>query len=176
MTILRDMKESDIGDYVRWFTAETEWSGLDAPWEGPLTGTPEEERRSWTEYFDSVRDLPGGALRRKFEIEADGRHVGWICSYTDLEYLANEEMIPAIGLDIPVAAARNRGTGTAAFRMYIEHLRTHGHASFFTQTWSGNRAMMRVAEKLGFREVCRMTGYREVGGQRFDAITYRLDL
>lgn len=25
MTELRDMRESDIADYVRWFTTETEW-------------------------------------------------------------------------------------------------------------------------------------------------------
>lgn len=36
--------------------------------------------------------------------------------------------------------------------------------------------MMRVAEKLGFREVFRKKGYREVNGQKFDAVTYRLDL
>ena len=31
--ILRDMIASDIEDYVRWFTTETEWSNMDAPWE-----------------------------------------------------------------------------------------------------------------------------------------------
>ena len=31
--ILRDMIASDIEDYVRWFTTETEWSKADAPWE-----------------------------------------------------------------------------------------------------------------------------------------------
>ena len=28
--VLRDMSESDIEDYVRWFTTETEWSKTDA--------------------------------------------------------------------------------------------------------------------------------------------------
>lgn len=31
--ILRDMIESDIEDYVRWFTVEREWENWDAPWE-----------------------------------------------------------------------------------------------------------------------------------------------
>ena len=30
---LRDMQESDIEDYVRWFTTETKWNDYDAPWE-----------------------------------------------------------------------------------------------------------------------------------------------
>lgn len=44
--ILRDMIESDIEDYVRWFTTETEWSNADAPWE-PIESDEETERTSW---------------------------------------------------------------------------------------------------------------------------------
>ena len=43
--ILRDMTESDIEDYVRWFTTETEWSKTDAPWE-PIESDAETERVS----------------------------------------------------------------------------------------------------------------------------------
>lgn len=31
MLILRDMREEDIEDYVRWFTTETEWGNWDSP-------------------------------------------------------------------------------------------------------------------------------------------------
>ena len=34
---LRDMLESDIEDYVRWFTVEREWENWDAPWEKEAT-------------------------------------------------------------------------------------------------------------------------------------------
>ena len=30
--LLRDMVESDIADYLRWETVETEWQLWDAPW------------------------------------------------------------------------------------------------------------------------------------------------
>ncbi len=43
--ILRDMIESDIEDYVRWFTTETEWSNTDAPCE-PIESGEETERAS----------------------------------------------------------------------------------------------------------------------------------
>ena len=56
--ILRDMIESDIEDYVRWFTTETEWAKADAPWE-PLEESDEEsERGHWTSYYKSMQDLP----------------------------------------------------------------------------------------------------------------------
>ena len=47
--ILRDMIESNIDDYVRWFTTETEWSNTDAPWES-IESDEETERKSWREY------------------------------------------------------------------------------------------------------------------------------
>ena len=54
--ILRDMIESDIENYVRWFTTETEWSNTDAPWE-PIESDEETERTSWREYYESVKKL-----------------------------------------------------------------------------------------------------------------------
>ena len=71
MIVLRDMIESDIEDYVRWFTTETEWSDWDAPWE-PVGSNPEEERKSWTKYFTRVKDLAPDEPRGKFEIDLDG--------------------------------------------------------------------------------------------------------
>ncbi len=31
--VLRDMRESDIEDEIRWNTVETQWAQWDAPWE-----------------------------------------------------------------------------------------------------------------------------------------------
>ena len=105
MIVLRDMIESDIEDYVRWFTAETEWMDWDAPWENEET-TPEAEREGWTEYFERIKTLPKDALRWKFEIELDGRHVGWVSRYFDLDYVENPEKIPAVASH--AASARRR--------------------------------------------------------------------
>lgn len=176
MLRLRDMIKDDIEDYVRWFTSETEWGNWDAPWEGHFEGSAEEERAAWTKYYDAVKDLPEDTLRWKFEIEADGKHIGWICSYTDLGYLENKDKLLAVGLDIPEPDDRRKGHGTEAFRLYLDYLRDRGHRSFFTQTWSGNLPMMRLAEKLGFTEVIRIKDLREVDGRKYDAVTFRLDV
>ena len=173
MVLLRDMRESDIGDYVRWFTSETEWMKTDAPWETAET-TPDEELRSWTAYYGSVRELPKDAVRRKFEIEWDGKHVGWVSRYTDLEYMENPDLAPAVGIDIPEPACRGLGIGTEALGLFIRYLKDSGFPYVFTQTWSGNRAMLRVAEKLGFVPVCVMPDHRTVGGRTYDAVTLKL--
>lgn len=53
--VLRDMIESDIEDYVRWFTVEREWKNWDAPWEKEDTDA-EAERKRWTEYYESRKN------------------------------------------------------------------------------------------------------------------------
>ncbi|MBR5948874.1 MAG: GNAT family N-acetyltransferase [Clostridia bacterium] len=174
--ILRDITEADIEDYIRWFTVETEWDNWDAPWEPIEDGTEEKQREIWTEYYQKVRYLPEDRRRWKFEIEADGVHIGWVSAYTDLDYLENEEGLPAIGICIPPIEMRSGGLGTQALKAFIEYYRSLGYKSVYTQTWSGNARMVRVADKLGFIEVCRKKDIREVNGEKYDAITWRLDL
>ena len=175
MIVLRDMIESDIEDYVRWFTAENGWSDTDAPWE-PVGSSPEEERRSWTAYYESVKDLPSDAVRRKFEIELNGRHIGWVSCYFDLDYLENPEQIHAVGIDVAEPDARGCGAGTEALRHFIDYLKDNGAQCVYTQTWSGNAPMLRVAEKLGFAPYARIKDLRTVGGRKYDAITLKLEL
>jgi RimJ/RimL family protein N-acetyltransferase len=169
------MKESDIEDYVRWFTKETEWGDWDAPWE-PFEGDEESECASWTEYFESVKNLPKNLTRWKFEIERNGVHIGWVSFYTDLEWMENEAEIPAIGIDIPEQKYRRNGVGTKALIGFMEYLKAQGHEILYTQTWSGNMPMLRMAEKLGFREIARKRDYREVRGKMYDALTFQLEL
>lgn len=175
MIVLRDMKKSDVDDYVRWFTTDTEWMKMDAPWESEI-GSEEDERKNWNEYFDSVQGLADDAVRWKYEIELDGRHIGWVSRYTYLEYLDNPEDIPAVGIDIPETDVHGSGVGTQALRQFLEYLQSHGFRSFYTQTWFGNAPMLRVAEKLGFKEVCRKENHRTVDGETYDALTLRLDV
>ena len=61
--VLRDMAESDIEDYVRWFTTETAWSKTDAPWE-PLESDEETERASWRKCYEAVKNCGDSVLRR----------------------------------------------------------------------------------------------------------------
>ncbi|MCR5231386.1 MAG: hypothetical protein K6B64_01950, partial [Acholeplasmatales bacterium] len=65
---LRDMIESDIDDYVLWFTKELDWQDTDAPWEKEELNTAIEERESWSEYFEYTKTILDDELRWKFEI------------------------------------------------------------------------------------------------------------
>ena len=180
---LRDMVESDIEHYVRWFTTETQWSETDSPWE-PVSGDAEAERASWTEYYESVQEMPEDILRWKFEIDWNGRHIGWVCSYMideNYEWISTDDIkdgkkvYHAIGIDICESDVWGNGVGAAALRAFIKYYFDSGIDTIYTQTWSGNVRMIRCGEKLGFVECNRYENKREVNGKLYDALTYRLE-
>lgn len=175
MLILRDMQKSDIENYVRWFTTQTEWTNWDAPWEDIETDE-KLNRKSWTEYFYDVSGRPADRIRYKYEIEEDGVHIGWVDAYTDMDYFENKNGELAIGIDIPEVSRRNRGSGTKALGLFIDYLKNIGHNVLYLETWSGNAAMISVAKKLGFREILRVHNVRIVNGKRYDALTFKIDI
>lgn len=173
--VLRDMIQSDIEDYVKWFSTRMEWQKFDAPWE-PVSLCEEEERKTWTEYFNQTKDLDKDRTRYKFEIEWQGKHVGWVSRYNELSYVPYDDKTCAVGIDIADDASRGKGVGTAALKTFIDYIHRQGSHPIYLETWSGNTAMLRVAEKLGFQEIHRQRGARFIDGRAYDAITLCLNL
>lgn len=178
--VLRDMVESDIEDYVRWWTVELGWSDWDAPWE-TKESDPETERKAWREYYASVKNLPDDVCRWKYEVDWNGRHVGWVSSYLideHFEYIEERKegqtVQRAIGIDLCEPDVWGHGVGTNALRAFIRYYFENGVEELYTQTWSGNLRMIRCAEKLGFVECNRYVGIRTVRGQTYDGLTFRL--
>ena len=179
--ILRDMVESDIEDYVRWFTLEREWENWDAPWEKEDT-SEEIERKSWTEYYESVKNISIDVRRWKFEIEWNGRHIGWVSSYPIDEHYEwfgeikdGQTVYRAVGIDICESDVWGNGIGTNALLAFINYYFENGVNELYTQTWSGNTRMLRCAEKLGFVECNRYAGKRQVNGKVYDGLTFKLE-
>ena len=178
--ILRDMIETDIEDYVRWFTVEREWENWDAPWEKEDT-YEETERKRWTEYYESVKDRPDDAFRWKFEIEWNGRHIGWVNSYCideNYEWVGKtkdcQTVYRAIGIDICESDLCGIGIGTKTLCAFINYYFENGVNELYIQTWSGNVRMLRCAERLGFVECDRNVGTREVDRQKYDGLTLKI--
>lgn len=178
--ILRDMIESDIEDYVRWFTSETKWSETDAPWE-TIETDEETERAFRRKYYETIKKFPNEARRGQFEIEWNGRHIGWVNSYfvdANYEWIGarkdGQQAHRAVGIDICEADVWGKGIGTDALRAFINYLFANGEEELYTQTWSGNARMLCCAKKLGFVECNRNVGTRKVGGRKYDGLTFVL--
>lgn len=182
--ILRDMREGDIDDEIRWNTVQTQWALWDAPWE------TEEELRGFDPEAHRKKELdwiakPKPDHRLSLEIDtADGVHVGAVSCYcVDEDFnwvnLQTEEERRAarwaVGLDICEPAYWGGGWGAQALAAFIRYHLDGGYTDLYTQTWSGNFRMTALAEKLGFRECRRKAGLRQVRGETYDGLTFQLD-
>ena len=80
----------------------------------------------------------------------------------------------AIGCDICESDLYGKDIGTKALSAYIKYYFDRGVNELYTQTWSGNVRMIRCAEKLAFVECDRCVDEREVDGQKYDGLTFKL--
>lgn len=183
--ILRDYKEKDIEDDIRWNTVETQWALWDAPWETEedlASFDPEEFRR---EELENLKKAPHG-LRWSLELDtAEGVHIGGVNAYLidenfqwvrEKDLKPGQKAFPALGIEVSESSYWNKGLGTQALAAYIRYFLDNGREELYLQTWSGNSRMVRCAEKLGFVECNRIKGQRLVRGAVYDGLTFRLNV
>lgn len=182
--VLRDMRESDIDDEIRWHTVETDWALWDAPWEMAevlCTFDPEAHREEELKWI-GVRKPDH---RLSFEIDtADGIHIGSVSAYCIDESFDWHKMNTeddrrkanwAVGIEINESSRWSNGWGTQALAAFVKYHLEGGYTNLYTQTWSGNIRMIGLAKKLGFVECCRKEKIRLVRGGEYDGLTFKLD-
>lgn len=183
--LLRDFKREDIAKRIEWETEQTEWQLWDGPWE--YEGLTEEQKKEnlqkyikamegWATLYETLSDeMP----RKSFQIcTPEGEYVGWCSSYfIDDDYnIVDDGDRLAIGIDLPEESVRGKGLATHALQLFMAYLRTLGFTELYTQTWSGNERMIKLAEKLGFTECSRESKECTVRGQQYDGLTFRKEL
>lgn len=180
---LRDYIISDIEDGIRWMTTEIEWHDWDAPWEKEdLKKFNADEFRE--KKMKRLKDTHEGEfLRTSFEIcTQEGIHIGGCNSY-----LINDqyEWIPkaresegyrTLGISICESAYWGKGFGTRALLAFIKYFLDQGINKIYTQTWSGNYRMVKLAEKIGFVECQCIKDSQIIEGNSYDGLTFRLDI
>ncbi|QAA32540.1 GNAT family N-acetyltransferase [Clostridium manihotivorum] len=166
---LRDMNEGDIDDYITWNTIETEWQNWDAPWEKKEKVDVEDLR----EKLKLRLEVEPPKSRRRFEIcKLDGIHIGWVSSY----YINGDTSKLAVGIDIPSERYRGEKLGKAALLLFITYkFETEDIEHIYTETWSGNHRMIKLAEKLGFQLAEKEENSISFDGQTYHGLTFKLD-
>lgn len=178
---LRDYQLSDVDDEVRWTNVDTAWFYADTPWMTLEKVDPDELRRDMIEIMEG---MPEDAIRWRFELEVDGRHIGMVSSYyldENFEYTPWESIdqsknavgnhsIRALGIEISEMEYWGKGIGAKALTALMEYYRSFGENQFLLETWSGNLRMQGCARKLGFAEVKRQTGAYTVDGKDYHAL------
>ena len=178
---LRDYQLSDVEDEVRWTNVETAWFYADTPWMTMEEVDPEELRADMIEIMES---MPENAIRWRFEIEVDGRHIGMVSSYyrdENFEYTPWDSIdqsknadgnnsIRELGIEICEMAYWGKGIGGKVLTALMNYYRSLGEHRFLLETWSGNKRMLGCARKLGFSEVKRRKGAYVVDGIEYDEL------
>ena len=178
---LRDYILSDVEDELRWTTTETEWFQNDTPW---MQIEPVNANELRIDMEKIINNMPKNAIRWRFEIEVDGRHIGLVSSYyldKNFEYTPWESIdqsknaiennsIRGLGIEICEMEYWGKGLGAKVLTMLMDYYRSFGENHFLIETWSGNYRMLGLAEKLGFYEVKRIKDVHNVNGQSYDEI------
>lgn len=176
---LRDYRISDVEDEVRWTNVDTEWFRSDTPWMDLEPVDADELRVDMAEIINS---MPEDAIRWRFEIEIDGKHIGLVSSYyldSNFEYTPwdsidqsknapDNNSVRALGIEICEMEYWGKGIGTKVLTALMEYYRCFGENRFLIETWSGNLKMLGCARKLGFYEVKRIKDAHIVDGKPVD--------
>lgn len=162
LVTLRTSVPGDVADYERWADPSLEAWETDGPWfHDDLTRLADRCRRRLAE----PRDQPS-----VLEIDTtDSIHVGWVTVY----FHEDDPHMTEVGIGIIEDGFRGRGLGSEALALWIDHLfAARGLTRIGLSTWSGNRAMTRVALRLGLKqEACIRSGC-EVNGQFHDRLKF----
>ena len=169
---LRKFKVEDI-EKIRYFYNEcTEWKKWDGPWED----------WSYDEEYELEKRLEKTSHNPCFEYEIifEGEHIGWVAAYymtDDFKYnkLDKTDKI-AIGIVIPDISYRGLGIGKKVYKKYLDYFKSLGYTEIYTQTWSGNIPMVKLALSSGFKEINRYKDLRVVNGKKYDALTFKIKL
>jgi RimJ/RimL family protein N-acetyltransferase len=82
----------------------------------------------------------------------EGKHIGWANYY----HLDEQLGYAYVGITLPEPEVWGKGYGTEAVRLVVDYLFCEMNLpSVRTKTWTGNRRMRRVAEKVGFKELAK---------------------
>jgi len=170
--ILRDeIRESDDKDLFRWLNME-EWNYYDEP-DRPFTGITPEQFQVLLEKRQEYLKKASNTSHRWQVDTTEGRHIGWVNYYQ----LDKKRKFVFVGICLPEEDVWGKGYGTEAVSLLVDHLFQETEmAEVRVSTWTGNRRMMRCAEKCGFKESERMPHRKEysVRGEPLERIVYSM--
>jgi RimJ/RimL family protein N-acetyltransferase len=155
LVMLRSLVETDRDHYMRWQT-KGEWRLLDAPWAQKPTeevkGGKSSKQKTNTQAdpaHPKRASIQDNAFPKKRAVIAtlENKPLGWVNRYS----WKNSPLIWFVGISIAEDDYLNRGYGTEALTLWVNHLFANSeYHKICLDTWSFNPRMMRVAEKIGF--------------------------
>ena len=149
--VLRDeRRDTDDEDLYRWLNLE-EWNYYDEPDKSFKIISREEFEKLLDER--RRRAVKPSSHGHRWQIDtAEAEHIGWVSFY----HLDEQARRAYVGISLPEEKTWGRGYGTEALSLLVDYLFDKmGLEEVRAATWTGNKRMMRCAEKCGFVEFAR---------------------
>lgn len=170
--VLRDIELKDLVAHAHWMQPGHAWQAFDGP---DLPRNKPEEIPATIEKLRAtiaVGSFRSPRVRLAIADRTTDAYIGTVSSYLEQK----EPPRQAAGIVIFDSDRWGRGLGFEALGLWVDYLfkaqpEMHRLSMW---TWSGNRSMMRLAEKLGFLEEARIREQRIVAGSRYDSVGYGL--
>ncbi|MGJ9383083.1 GNAT family N-acetyltransferase [Salipaludibacillus sp. CF4.18] len=158
--IIRAIVEKDLPALwkLKYKDASPEWKKWDAPYF-------EHQQIPYREYLESKSEVLN--QENYWVIEVNGEVIGTVGYYWEHKPSNWLEM----GIGIYDSGYWNGGYGTKAFRLWIDHLfQSLPLVRVGYTTWSGNKRMIKLGEKLGMTMEARLRKCRYYNGEYYDSI------
>jgi RimJ/RimL family protein N-acetyltransferase len=166
---IRDLQLEDLETVLYWLHPSRKWHELDGPYYPP---SPEEKLpeviAKWAEKIAAPK--PPLAWRQAITLAETDSIIGVVTRY----WISEETDWTAIGLSIWNPEHWGKGYGYEALGQWCEYLFANEprFVRLDARTWSGNPGMMRLAEKLGFKQEAVFRKARIVKGLYYDGLGY----
>ena len=165
---LRDWQSSDLDAFRQWNTGHFKWMDFNGPYY-PRKSVEEIEQQI-QQYQEQIASENWGTPRQRLVISVSGteRMLGTVSWYWQSE----ETNWKSIGIAIYDDAYWSKGLGREAMKLWVDYL--FGSDSTLVRldlrTWSGNPGMIKLAQRLGFKEEARFRKARIVNGEYYDSV------
>lgn len=179
---IRTWRQEDVAAFEYWLQPHHDWHTWDAPYYPPLSAA--EIAAAVNRVALAVRDhggwvwpptengaglaAPTGPVVRAVIADNDtDEMLGTVSWYWESQITAWARM----GIQIFDPGERGAGRGATALELWADYLfeaTTWQRLDY--ATWSGNAAMLRVGDKLGFVEEARFRNARVVNGEFYDSV------
>jgi RimJ/RimL family protein N-acetyltransferase len=166
---LRDWISDDIEVYKYWLEPQHEWHNLDGPYY-KITLLQADQTIIELSRLIHNNSFPEPRTRLVIADNKSNTLIGIVSSY----WQSKETNWLSAGISIYDPAYWGKGVGYEALQIWITYLFSSYPkiVRLDFRTWSGNKGMMKLAEKLGFKLEACFRNARIVDEKYFDGLAY----
>ncbi|WDV46388.1 GNAT family protein [Clostridiaceae bacterium M8S5] len=168
--ILRNFKVEDIDDYYDLMHPSREYHKFNGPY---YKKANEEELREYLEKMRKKLTNNDNSIHEKKKIIAD-KNTDEIIGEVSWYWKSEETFWMEIGIVVFNENYWGKGIGYQALPIWIDELfdRYKKIVRLGLTTWSGNKRMMKLAQKIGFKCEAVYRNARIVKGKYYDSVSY----